>query len=184
MLDRSAEVLEFYPDTQLALRLWNVYVTSVDPVVKILHIPTVQSSVLATVLDPRSASSSTVALTLAIYYAAVTALAHDNNHEPITLPADKSVLLQRYRMCLDRLLTVAELTSRPEIEALQALAIYAVSIENRHELSFGQFILLTRVNLDLSTGQRIRPKCMGAQWAGNPARSIYWTTPRRCKEPL
>jgi hypothetical protein len=125
--DTVSDVLKFYPDTQLALRLWNVYVKSVDPVLKILHIPTVQSIVLATILDPGSAQSSTVALTFAIYFAAVTALCHDNENEPIDLPCQKSALLKRYKICLDRLLTVADLMNRPEIVALQALTIYAVS---------------------------------------------------------
>lgn len=125
-LERTGDVLEIYPDTQLALRLWKVYITSVDPVLKVLHIPTVQSTVLTTILDPRFAPSSNVALTFAIYYAAVTALCHDDNYESIDLPWEKPVLLKRYRMCLDRLLTVKDLTSRPEIAALQALAIYVV----------------------------------------------------------
>jgi hypothetical protein len=118
-------VLDFYPDTQLALRLWNVYVKSVDPVLKILHIPTVQTVVLATILEPRSAQSSTVALTFAIYYAAVTAIYY--NHEPIHLPCDGPTLLRRYKLCLDRLLTVNDLMMRPEMTSLQALAIYVVS---------------------------------------------------------
>ncbi len=124
-----SDVLEFYPDIQLALRLWNVYVKSVDPVLKILHIPTVQSTVLATILEPRSAQSSTVALTFAIYFAAVTALCHDDDHEPIDLSCEKQALLNHYKISLDRLLVVTDLMKRPEIEALQALAIYVVSTE-------------------------------------------------------
>lgn len=124
-----SDVLEFYPDTQLALQLWNVYVKSVDPVLKVLHIPTVQSTVVATILEPRSAQSSTVALTFAIYFAAVTALCHDTSNEPIDLPCEKRELLKRYRASLDRLLMVTELMSRPEMTALQALAIYVVSTD-------------------------------------------------------
>lgn len=124
-----SDVLEFYPDTELALRLWNVYVKSVDPVLKILHIPTVQSTVIATILEPRSAPSSTVALTFAIYFAAVTALCHDNNNDPIDLPWEKQTLLKRYKISLDRLLLVTDLMNQPEMTALQALAIYVVSTE-------------------------------------------------------
>ena len=124
-----SDVLEFYPDTQLALRFWDVYVKSVDPVLKILHIPTVQSTVVATILEPRSARSSTVALTFAIYFAAVTALCHDNNNESVDLPCDKPTLLKRYKISLDRLLIVTDLMNRPEMTALQALAIYVVSTE-------------------------------------------------------
>lgn len=120
------DVLEFYPDTRLALRLWNVYIKSVDPVLKILHIPSVQSTVVATILDPSSAPSSTLALTFAIYFAAVTALCHDKNKDPIDLPLET---LERYRRSLDRLLMVPDLMDQPDLTALQALAIYVVSLE-------------------------------------------------------
>lgn len=130
-LDTISGVLEYYPDTQLALQLWTAYVKSVDPVLKILHIPAVQSTVVATILDPRSARSSTLALTFAIYFAAVTALCHGSNNEPIDLPCGKLTLLKRYKMALDRLLLVTDLMNQPEMTALQALAIYVVS-ESRH----------------------------------------------------
>ena len=124
--DTDLELLNLYPDTQLALRLWNVYVKSVDPVVKILHIPTVQSAVVATILNTRSAQPSTVALTFAIYYAAVTALCHDDCDEPVELPWEKLVLLKRYQTALDRLLVGPDFINRPDVTGLQALAIYVV----------------------------------------------------------
>ncbi|KAJ5605528.1 hypothetical protein N7510_008309 [Penicillium lagena] len=139
-LDRDSEPLDFYPDSQLALRLWDVYVKSVDPVLKILHIPTVQSAVVATILDPRSAQPSTVALTFAIYYAAVTALCHDDSDEPIDLPWEKSVLLKRYQTALDRLLVTPDFMSRPEIAGLQALAIYVTCLR-AHELGRRVWVL-------------------------------------------
>ncbi|KAK5189844.1 hypothetical protein LTR96_009616 [Exophiala xenobiotica] len=134
------DVLEFYPDIQLALRLWNVYVKSVDPVLKILHIPTVQSTVVATILEPKSAQSSTVALTFAIYFAALTALCHDDDHEPIDLPCEKLVLLNRYRISLDRLLVVTDIMNGPEIPALQALAVYVTCLR-AHEVGRNVWVL-------------------------------------------
>jgi hypothetical protein len=151
--DRESEPLDFYPDTQLALRLWDTYVKSVDPVLKILHLPTVQSTVVATILDPRSAHPSTVALTFAIYYAAATALRHDDSCNPVDLPWEIPVLLKRYQTALDRLLLSPDLISRPDIVGLQALAIYVVSIEpNNGIFPLVQLIQLTMVSLDLSTG--------------------------------
>ncbi|RAO67797.1 uncharacterized protein BHQ10_003809 [Talaromyces amestolkiae] len=133
------DVLSFYPDTQLALRLWNVYITSVDPVLKILHIPTVQSTIVGIILDPKSAQSSIVALTYAIYFAAVTALCHDDN-ESIVLPCEKSLLLENYKKALDQLLMPTELMRRPEIESLQALAIYATCLRV-HEVGRSVWVL-------------------------------------------
>ncbi|KAH8692077.1 hypothetical protein BGW36DRAFT_303394 [Talaromyces proteolyticus] len=135
-----SDVLELYPDPQLALRLWTVYVKLVDPVLKILHIPTTQSIVVATILDPKSAGSSTVALTFAIYFAAVTALSHDNENETIELPLEKPVLLKQYKMALDRLLVVTDLMNRPEMMALQALAIYVTCLRV-HEVGRSVWVL-------------------------------------------
>lgn len=129
------DVLDCYPDTQLALRLWNVYVKSVDPVLKILHIPTVQSTVVETILNPKSAQSSVVALTYAIYFAAVTALCHDDD-EPAVLPCEKPMLLEHYKKALDQLLMPTELMKRPELVSLQALAIYAVSTDTGSSSSY------------------------------------------------
>lgn len=105
-----------------------MYVKSVDPVVKVLHIPTVQSAVVTTILDPKSAQPSTLALTFAIYYAAVTVLCYDdNNKEDIGLPWEKSVLLELYKTALNRLLIRPDLLNGPQLADLQALAIYVVS---------------------------------------------------------
>ncbi|PLB53696.1 hypothetical protein P170DRAFT_2424 [Aspergillus steynii IBT 23096] len=137
LADTSCAWLESYPDPQLALRLWSVYVNSVDPVLKILHIPTTQSAVIATILDPKSAGSSMVALTFAIYFAAITALGHHNEPE---LFLDKSVLLKRYKAALDRLLINTEVMNRPEITALQALAIYVTCLRV-HETARSTWVL-------------------------------------------
>ncbi|KAL3442364.1 fungal-specific transcription factor domain-containing protein [Aspergillus insuetus] len=138
--DRGSELLDVYPDTQIALRLWDVYVKSVDPVLKILHVPTVQSIVVTTILDPRSAQSSTLALTFAIYYAAVTALCHDDNDHPVDLSCDKTVLLKRYQTALDRLLLTPDLMSRPDLSGVQALTIYVTCLR-AHEFGRRVWVL-------------------------------------------
>ncbi|KAL3496382.1 hypothetical protein BJX62DRAFT_232490 [Aspergillus germanicus] len=138
--DRDSDPLAVYPDTQLALRLWDVYVKSVDPALKILHIPTVQSIVVTTILDPRSARPSTLALTFAIYYAAVTALCHDDSNQPVDLSCDKPVLRERYQTALDRLLLTPDLTSGPDMSGLQALTIYVTCLR-AHEIGRRVWVL-------------------------------------------
>lgn len=120
----AAGLLRFYPDPHLALQLWSVYVRAVDPVLKILHIPTTQSAVIATILAPGSSGAPMVALTFAIYFAAVTALGHFE--EPVELPSERSALLSGYKTALDQLLVMTDLMRRPDITSLQALAIYVV----------------------------------------------------------
>ncbi|KAL7939071.1 hypothetical protein V8C35DRAFT_145 [Trichoderma chlorosporum] len=139
-LDRDSDLLDLYPDAQLALRLWNVYVRSVDPVLKILHIPTAQAAVVATILDARSAQPSMLALTFAIYYAAVTALCHHDCDEPVDLSWEKPVLLERYQIALDRLLVTPDFMNRPDMTGLQALAIY-VTCSRANELGRPVWVL-------------------------------------------
>lgn len=127
-LDKDPEILDLYPDSQLALQLWDIYVKWVDPVLKVLHIPTVQSAVVATVLNPNAATPSTLALTFAIYYAAATVICHDDSGQPGGLPRETSVLLKRYQAALDRILLTPDVMSRPEVVDLQALTIYVVII--------------------------------------------------------
>ncbi|OQD86763.1 hypothetical protein PENANT_c007G11380 [Penicillium antarcticum] len=134
----SSGILQWYPEPQLALQLWAVYVKSVDPVLKILHIPTTQSAVISTILDPKSARSSMIALTFAIYYAATTALSHDN--EAIELPLGQPVLLERCKTTLDKLLLSPEAMKRPEMALLQALAIYVTCLRV-HETGRSVWIL-------------------------------------------
>ncbi|THC89879.1 hypothetical protein EYZ11_010667 [Aspergillus tanneri] len=75
---------------------------------------------------PKTAGASMVALTFAIYFAAITALGYGD--ESIELPLEKSVLLKRYKTILDRLLLATDLMNRPEMTALQALAIYVTCL--------------------------------------------------------
>ena len=65
-----------------------------------------------------------VALTFAIYFAAVTALGHFE--EPVQLPSERSARLSGYKTALDQLLVMTDLMRRPDITSLQALAIYVV----------------------------------------------------------
>ena len=119
--------MQLYPDTKLGLCLWDVYVKSVDPVIKILHIPSIQSSIISAILTPKLAASSTIVLTFSIYYAAVTSLYHDELHEVAEFHWDRLELLRRFRTALDRLLFTADIITRPSLVQLQALAIFAVS---------------------------------------------------------
>ncbi|KAJ5238786.1 hypothetical protein N7468_003405 [Penicillium chermesinum] len=112
LLDNISDILEFYPEPQLALKLWAVYVESVDPVMKLLHIPTVQTSVISTILDPKAAGRSMVALTYAIYFAAVIALDQNGGEN----------------CAAHRLLIVTDLMNWPEMTALQALTIYVTCL--------------------------------------------------------
>jgi hypothetical protein len=121
-------VIQLCPHPKLALYLWETYVKSVDPIVKTLHIPTVQSTIISTILEPKSAPPATLALMFSIYFAAVTALCYDEIQNTTGVALDKVTLLKNFRAGLDQLLLTTEAMSQPSLTSLQALAIYVVRI--------------------------------------------------------
>ena len=119
-------ISQLFPDSQLGLRLWTTYVKNVDPVLKILHIPTAQSMVVNTILSPQSVESSSLALVFAIFFAAVTSL---NDRELATFSSSNcQTLLRAYATGLNLALLMGDCFNNPKVSELQALATYAVSL--------------------------------------------------------
>ncbi|ODM20347.1 hypothetical protein SI65_03400 [Aspergillus cristatus] len=134
----SSDAFQFHPDLQLAMRLWSTYVKRVDPVLKILHIPTRQSIVVETIMDPKSASPSQMALVFAIYFAAVTTL--DKNEDSSILTGNRHTILDRYRTGLDQALMQTDFLSKPKLLDLQALAIFFTCLR-AHDAGRGVWVL-------------------------------------------
>jgi len=122
----SVSTAIYHPHRRVAIRLWKVFVDSVDPYVKVLHIPTAEATLYTVISDPTKASNENLALCFAIYYASVTATASDETLD-IT-GEDKKQALIRYRMCLEQSLAEADFLENPTITLLQAMAIYGVSL--------------------------------------------------------
>lgn len=121
----SVSTAVYHPQRRVAVRLWKVFVDSVDPYAKVLHLPTAETVIYTVTSDPSKASNENLALCFAIYYASVTAMG-PNEVLDITGEDNKKALL-RYRMCLEQSLAQADFLDNPTITLLQAIAIYGVS---------------------------------------------------------
>ncbi|KAJ9317100.1 transcriptional regulator family: Fungal Specific TF [Paecilomyces variotii] len=134
-----ADITQFYPDATLALRLWTVYVNNVDPVLKILHIPTTQSAMVATIADTKSASPTMIALSFAIYFAAVTTLTDKEISELSS--NDRQTLLYQYKTGLNQAVIKADYLNKPDLQTLQALVIYITCLRI-HDISRSVWVLV------------------------------------------
>lgn len=65
------------PDAWQASRLWQIYVSWVDPLVKVLHVPTSKPRIQAALSTPNTADDSQTVLLFAIFHAASTTLVPD-----------------------------------------------------------------------------------------------------------
>lgn len=114
--------------------LWDVYFRSVDPLMKILHRPTIERTFHLYIMNPADnpLSRTTEALFFAMYFAAVTSLQPDSCLSQ--LGEDRRVLSVQYKQAVEHALQRADYLNSTSLETLQAFMIYSVSLSNNGEL--------------------------------------------------
>ena len=128
----------YSPSRWHAMQLWQAFVTNVDPIAKILHIPTTQAIVYAAINSPHKIKDDLSALLFSIYFAATTSMT--STAAASLLGQDKSVTLNKYKQGLEQSLAAANILETPSISSLQAMTIYLVGIlelQNQQELMGG-----------------------------------------------
>ena len=116
-----------HPSRSHLLFLFSAFMLSVDPLVKLLHGPSLRRYLLdgAAELECSPGSQGWDALRFAIYYTATTTLEPEDCLE--NLGEEKSVLLARYRSGVEAALALADFVNSEDMSTLQALVLYLVS---------------------------------------------------------
>ncbi|KAF2805192.1 uncharacterized protein BDZ99DRAFT_396642 [Mytilinidion resinicola] len=129
----SVAPASFYPNTQLAVRLWKIYVDNVEGTAgfKLLHLPTDEVKVYSTINDPSTASLENLALSFAIYFTSTVTLEDPEAH--VTLGQDRNTFLLQCKVGLEQAFAHGDFLDRPTMTGLHALAIYlsALRVHNR-----------------------------------------------------
>ena len=93
---------------------------------KILHVPTDEAKIFATIDAPAAAPLENVALCLAVFFAAAVAVDHADIQSTLGQPRDIS--LYSFKVGLEQALAQGRFLDRPTLTGLQALTIYLVSV--------------------------------------------------------
>ena len=129
--------------------LWSVYKENFDPVIKILHRPTIEDFFRTNSKAQIASNSETTALLSAIYVAAVVTVDTDECQRRLGL--DKATLMAHSRSCLEFALSEAGFLTSTKIGVYQAFAIYIVCL---HGQEGGDMVCkLTRIALGLARSQ-------------------------------
>ncbi|GFF24340.1 uncharacterized transcriptional regulatory protein C139.03 [Aspergillus udagawae] len=107
------------PSQWQAIQLWQTFLGRVDPVAKILHIPSTQPRFFAAINQPQNVSADTQALLFAICFAATTALVSD---DPLRQEIHSDI--RRYQQGFELALYRSSFLDSPTLTSLQAMAIY------------------------------------------------------------
>jgi hypothetical protein len=127
----NVDMLSLHPLPGQIRTYWAIYKDRVDPLVKVLHIPTIETTVLQAASHLANLSKGFEALLFAIYYGAVTSLSPEDCQAKLN--EDKTVLLSRYRFAIEQALARANFLTTEETIVLQAFVIFLICLRRNND---------------------------------------------------
>ncbi|KAJ3572819.1 hypothetical protein NPX13_g4920 [Xylaria arbuscula] len=129
--DMTIDLQELQPDLVSVFRLWQIFLDRVNPLTKIIHVPSMQSIVMNAANDIKQVPLSEQALLFAIYSMAVVSL---NMQEVVQiLGMTREEAISRYTRGTKLALARANFMKNYNMSILQALALYMLAINTRSE---------------------------------------------------
>jgi len=123
---QNVDMLSLHPVPQQIGMYWQAFKENVDPLVKVLHIPTFDRTIMEAASNLANLPRALEALLFTIYYGAVTSLSGEDCLA--RFGEGKPVLLARYRFAIEQALARANFLITEEIVVLQALVLFLMCL--------------------------------------------------------
>lgn len=127
----SVDMRALHPTPDIARQFWEAYKGSVDPLVKVLHIPTFEPAFNDALEHPEKVGKGLESLLFAIYYGAVTSTTAEECLQ--SWGEDRSSLLTRYRFALEQALARANFLYCDEVVILEAFVIFLMLLRRNDD---------------------------------------------------
>ncbi|KAF2458311.1 fungal-specific transcription factor domain-containing protein, partial [Lineolata rhizophorae] len=121
----SVDLTSLHPSPEKICQYWQLFKENVDPVVKVLHIPTIEPIILDAKDHLDRIPKGLEALMFAIYYCAITSVTWDNCMD---VGEDKLTMLKRYRFAVEQALARANFLTTDEMIVLQAFVMFLICL--------------------------------------------------------
>lgn len=113
-----------WPRPAVVFRLWQIYLDRVDPLTKIIHVPTFQPLVVQATTGPQGLSDQTTALLLAIFLMAAVSLSEAESED--VLGESKNGALNKFSSGVRQTLRRIGILRNNDLAVLQTLVLYLV----------------------------------------------------------
>lgn len=123
---QNVDMLSLHPVPQQISVYWQAFKENVDPLVKVLHIPTFDRTIMEASSNLANLPRALEALMFTIYYGAVTSLSGEDCLA--RFGEGKPVLLARYRFAIEQALARANFLITEQIVVLQALVLFLMCL--------------------------------------------------------
>lgn len=117
-----------HPPPDRIHQLWQIFIENVDPLTKIVHVPTLQPAIQKAASNIGAVPRSFEALMFAIYGAAVMSLKDDECKQRLGEP--RKILLSRYISAAKAALSRAKFMGTISLVVLQALVLHLLSVRD------------------------------------------------------
>ena len=120
-----------HPPPERIHQLWQIFIENVDPLTKVVHVPTLRPAIQKAASNIRTIPRSFEALMFAIYGAAVMSLKDDECKQRLCEP--RKTLLSRYIFATKAALLRAKFMGTISLVVLQALVLHLLSVRDIYE---------------------------------------------------
>ncbi|KAI1815108.1 fungal-specific transcription factor domain-containing protein [Poronia punctata] len=127
--DPHLDLQTLQPDMYTAIRLWQIYVERVNPLTKIVHVPSLQEYVLDAATDITSVPLAYQALLFSVYAMAVVTLTNEEAKDQLGMSQNDG--LKQFNRGTKLALTRANFLKTYNMTILQALALHMLSLHGR-----------------------------------------------------
>lgn len=125
----NVDMRALHPTPEVAFQFWEAYKDSVEPLVKVLHVPTFEPTFREALQHPEKVSKGLESLLFAIYYGAVTSTTAEECLQQ--WGEDRSTLLLRYRFALEQALARANFLFCDEVVVLQSFVVFLILLRSK-----------------------------------------------------
>lgn len=125
ILSGAPALPDVHPQPKHIYRLWHVFVESVNPLIKLIHVPSLQQRVLDASWEPCAASKPLTAMLFAIYTLAIISLSSEDCQASFGEP--RGTILTRFRAAALRALVDADFLTTRDLKVLQAFVLFLLA---------------------------------------------------------
>lgn len=130
----EADLSKFHPPPSQVLYMWKTYQENVEPLVKVLHVPSMDRLFQGIVGQTVDLSPGNEALVFSIYYATITSL--EDQDVQAHLGSPKAHLLSRYRFGLEQALAKGNFLNTSDMSVLQAFTLFLIVVRRQDDTRF------------------------------------------------
>ncbi|KAH8177036.1 fungal specific transcription factor domain-containing protein [Sarocladium implicatum] len=127
----SNDIQDLQPDPVHAFRLWQLFLDRVNPLLKVVHIPTLQPYVMEGAVNIGNIPLNYQALLFSIY--TISAMSLSDGEAPQLLGMAREEAIQRFTKGMKIALNLFDFMKNYDMAALQALVLYVSTLQGRYD---------------------------------------------------